>query len=448
MKSFNDISLPEPLQRALSELKFTTPTPIQASAIPIALEGKDLIGCAQTGTGKTAAFAIPIVVHLLNGNDSRALIITPTRELADQVAEVCAKLSRYVKGLNGIALLIGGMSMQRQVRALDRDPKIIVATPGRLNDHLERGNVNIKKVRIVVMDEADRMLDMGFAPQIEEIFSQVPKERQTLLFSATLPKNIMKLVGQYMNNPERVSTGEVEKPVSRIVQKHLEMSGSEKKDRLISELKNRQGLVLVFARTKMRTDRLAKNLRASQIECVQIHGGRSQSQRMTALDVFRRGETRIMIATDVAARGLDIPAISHVINFDLPQTSEDYIHRIGRTARAGAEGEALSFVTPEEKGFWRSLSLGTKDGESAKNPNHRGGGSNQSGKKHFRGSNRPSGNSHRSDDRNPSFGGGPKKKRFGGGSARFRKGPKSHATGGGFGDKPKKAAGGRGFFAS
>ena len=363
MKSFNDISLPEPLQRALSELKFHTPTPIQASAIPIALEGKDLIGCAQTGTGKTAAFTIPIVAHLLSGSDSRALIITPTRELADQVAEVCAKLSRYVKGMNGIALLIGGMSMQRQTRALYRDPKIIVATPGRLNDHLQRDNVNIKKVRIVVMDEADRMLDMGFAPQIAEIFKHVPKERQTLLFSATLPKNIMKLVGQYMNNPERVSAGEVEKPVSRIVQKHLEMNGSEKKDKLISELKNRQGLVLVFARTKMRTDRLAKSLRAQQIECVQIHGGRTQSQRMTALDVFRKGETRIMIATDVAARGLDIPAISHVINFDLPQTSEDYIHRIGRTARAGAAGEALSFVTPEERGFWKSIV--TRDGSAA-----------------------------------------------------------------------------------
>jgi ATP-dependent RNA helicase DeaD len=405
MKSFNDVSLPAPLQRALSELKFLTPTPIQSQAIPIGLEGKDLIGCAQTGTGKTAAFVIPIIANLLKSPADRALIITPTRELADQVSEVCLKLMRHQKTMNGIALLIGGMSMQRQVRALDRDPSIIIATPGRLNDHLERGNVNITKVKIVVMDEADRMLDMGFAPQIAEIFKQVPKDRQTLLFSATLPKNIMKLVGQYMTNPERVSVGDTEKPISKIVQKHLEMSGAEKKERLIKELNSREGLILVFARTKMRTDRLARNLRDAKIECVQIHGGRTQSQRMAALDIFRKGEARIMIATDVAARGLDIPAISLVINFDLPQTAEDYIHRIGRTARAGAEGEALSFVTPEERGFWKSLS-GGKGGPDI-NPTGHGG-------TRFKGSNRPSGN--REGGQKRSFGG---KKRFGGGQNRF-----------------------------
>jgi len=354
MQSFDELSLPLPIANALKELKFSIPTPIQAKTIPIALTGVDLIGCAQTGTGKTAAFAIPSVVRANEKPGTKVLILTPTRELAEQIIEVIYKLTEFLPHMR-MALLIGGASMNRQLRDLKQNPTFIVGTPGRVFDHLDRGTLNLTKVATVILDEADRMLDMGFAPQIDRIFKFLPRERQTLLFSATLPPHIMKLTARYLKNPERVAIGTIGKPISAIQQSSIEVNAGEKNQRILEELGTNSGTTLIFARTKMRTDRLSRFLEKNGISAEAIHGGRSQSQRRRALEAFRNGDTNILVATDVASRGLDIPHIETVINFDLPQSTEDYVHRIGRTARAGAKGAAISFVTPEERGFWKSL---------------------------------------------------------------------------------------------
>ncbi|MCX6128498.1 MAG: DEAD/DEAH box helicase, partial [Proteobacteria bacterium] len=335
MHTFEEMSLPRPLQKALEAMNFLTPTPIQAEAIPVALAHHDLIGCAQTGTGKTGAFGIPLVVHLLQQPQINALILAPTRELAVQIIEVLAQLTRYAPELTQV-LLIGGTPLPAQHRALQRKPRIIVATPGRLVDHLQRRAVSLSQTSLLVLDEADRMLDMGFAPQLNDILRHLPTARQTLLFSATLPENILSLSRRYLKDPIRVSAGQVEQPVQRIHHSVIQTTPEAKNDVLLDELNSRVGSVLIFTRTKHRTDRVAKFLSKFGHSVARLHGDRTQSQRDAAIKGFRTGTFRILVATDIAARGLDIPHIAHVINYDLPQSPEDYVHRIGRTARAGA----------------------------------------------------------------------------------------------------------------
>jgi len=355
LKNFSELNLPKPIEMALAAMKYETPTPIQAQAIPIALEGRDVIGCAQTGTGKTAAFAIPLIVSLLNNPEKTALILAPTRELAAQIVDMIRQMTQKLPYMKSV-LLIGGEAIGPQKYALARKPRIIAATPGRLADHLRQKSVSLSSVAFMVLDEADRMMDMGFAPQLNEIVRHIPKERQTMLFSATLPPDIMKLSTKYLNNPAKINAGMHTKPVGKVVQKVIETTHPKKNDTLMTELDTRQGSVLIFVRTKRQTDRIAKLLFTKGHRVTQIHGDRSQRQRFVALDGFKSGKFRIMVATDVAARGLDVPHIAHVINYDMPQSAEDYVHRIGRTARAGAGGEALSIVTPEDRGQWRMIS--------------------------------------------------------------------------------------------
>jgi ATP-dependent RNA helicase DeaD len=354
MKTFKELNLPAALQDAIANIKFTTPTPIQAQAIPLALQGKDVMGCAQTGTGKTAAFAIPILAQLLESETKGALILTPTRELAAQVVEVFESLTQNIKGLKP-ALLIGGAGMQPQNNALRRRPRIIVATPGRLIDHLQRKGVILSQTEILVLDEADRMLDMGFAPQLDAILEFTPRRKQTLLFSATFDANVEKLSGKYLNSPERISVASSATPIEKIKQKIVQTTAAAKKQTLLSELEARAGSVLIFSGSKHRTDHICNFLLKSGYRTIQIHGDRSQNQRTRAIEGFRSGKFDILVATDIAARGLDIPHIAHVINYDLPRCAEDYVHRIGRTARAGAEGEALSFIMPEDYLQWQKI---------------------------------------------------------------------------------------------
>jgi superfamily II DNA/RNA helicase len=362
MQNFNELELPSALKQALEAMKFEKPTPIQAQAIPVALSGRDLIGCAQTGTGKTAAFSIPIVSRLLKNPRKSALILVPTRELAAQIADVLQSLLKFSPEISG-ALLIGGMSMKAQIKAIQRKPRIIVATPGRLVDHLNRGTISISSAEILVLDEADRMLDMGFAPQLNQILRFLPKSRQTLFFSATLPSDIEKLSARFLKDPARVTVGAVSQPVQSIQQSVVETTVAKKNDSLMDELNLRKGSVLIFARTQARTDRVARYLEQFGHPVTRLHGGRTQGQRNSAIAGFRDGRYRILVATDIAARGIDISHIAHVINYDLPQAPADYVHRIGRTARAGAEGQAVSLLTPEDRSQWREISrLITKSG--------------------------------------------------------------------------------------
>ena len=353
---FAELDIPAILLQAIKAMKYETPTPIQAQAIPPALLGRDILGCAQTGTGKTAAFLIPLVSQLLKTPLVTALILAPTRELAAQIETVLTGLTAHCKSLNH-AVLIGGMSMQPQMRALNKKPRIIIATPGRLIDHLDRRTVSLDKTSFLVLDEADRMLDMGFAPQLKEILKTVPKTRQTLLFSATIAPEIRKLTQNYLNHPVEVAIGTNSKPAENIKQSSITTDAKDKINVILDEINARKGSMIVFARTQHRADRLARSLKSYNLEVGVIHGGKTQGQRNRALQSFRDEETRILVATDVAARGLDIPHVAHVINYDLPQQAEDYVHRIGRTARAGSSGEALSMITPEEKHLWKKITL-------------------------------------------------------------------------------------------
>jgi ATP-dependent RNA helicase DeaD len=355
MQSFKEFPLSAGLHKALEQMGYKIPTPIQAQAITPAMTNRDLIACAQTGTGKTAAFCIPIIAKLETHPKKSALILVPTREIASQISGVMAQLTKNAHDLKPI-LLMGGMPMPTQIRNLSKKPRIIIATPGRLCDHLRRGTVSLFRTDILVLDEADRMLDMGFAAQLNEILRFLPGQRQTMLFSATVPPDIRKLASKYLKDPVQISVGAVSQPVKKINQSMINTTSAKKNEVLLSELSSRLGSILIFARTKHRTDRLARQLTNSGHQVNRIHGGRTQGQRNSALDGFKDGKFRILVATDLAARGIDVPMIAHVINYDLPQCAEDYIHRIGRTARAGAKGEALSLVTPEEKGQWKEIS--------------------------------------------------------------------------------------------
>lgn len=355
MKTFQDMQLPEALNRALQHMQFSEPTPIQAQAIPVALEGKDILGSAQTGTGKTAAFGIPVIAKILTNPESVGLIMTPTRELATQVMKQIQTLLGKKSEIQ-LALLIGGDPIPRQVSQLLRNPRIIIGTPGRINDHLKRGNLKLGNVDLLVLDETDRMLDMGFSSQIETIMNHMgEKKRQTLLFSATLPKETVRISEKYLNHPVHISIGTTSTPASKIKQDISHLQESEKYPHLLSELNERNGSIIVFVKTKYSSQKMAAKLAKAGHSADSIHGDLRQNKRDRVIDSFRKKKYRILVATDIAARGLDIPHIEHVINYDLPQCAQDYIHRIGRTARAGATGSALNFVTPTDRRKWSAI---------------------------------------------------------------------------------------------
>jgi ATP-dependent RNA helicase RhlE len=355
VRTFHDLPLTPGMLEGIARAGYTTPTPIQAQAIVPILEGRDVIGCAQTGTGKTAAFAIPTIERLLKQGRSgpRVLVLAPTRELALQIAEAFDTLG----GAQGIrsAVLIGGEAMGPQVTALGRRPDVIVATPGRLFDHLERRTANLGTIRLVVLDEADRMLDMGFAPQVDRILRVVPLDRQTLCFSATMPTEVERLVREHLVRPVRIDAGTVARPVAGVTQVLYRAQTQDKTPLLLKLLGQERGQTLVFTRTKHRADRVARAVQAAGHRVTRLHADRSMSQRREALDGFRSGRYRVLIATDIAARGIDVPEITHVVNFDMPHTAEDYIHRIGRTARAEASGRASSLAAPEEHEQLRAI---------------------------------------------------------------------------------------------
>jgi superfamily II DNA/RNA helicase len=354
---FSDLDIPEPLSRALRKMKFIEPTPIQGLAIPPGLKGKDILGIAQTGTGKTGAFGIPLLTTLYHDPQIIALVLAPTRELAAQIHKVMRQMTEGMKMYG--TLLVGGESFRNQKDELDEGVDYIIATPGRLIDHLQRKTVRLDRVGILVLDEVDRMLDMGFLPQVRTIMRHIPEHRQTLIFSATLPDEITKLANSYLQDPVRITIEGSSKPGEQIKQETIETTHAQKTDLLLKELKEREGRVLVFTRTKERAERIATIVERAGIDVVLLHGGRSQGQRKQALEGFRRGRPRIMVATDLAGRGIDIPDIEHVINYDLPGTREDYIHRIGRTGRWGKTGIAVTFVTPEDVGS-KSIVSGIK----------------------------------------------------------------------------------------
>lgn len=354
MTTFTDFDLPEAIIHCLDHIGLKNPTPVQQAAIPLALQGRDILGSAQTGTGKTAAFGVPLVAKLMANPDDMAVVITPTRELAAQVHKA---ISTFVSKNSKIlaALLIGGEPMPKQLNFLRRGPRIIIGTPGRINDHLARGTLKLDRTSYLVLDETDRMLDMGFAGQIEKIVNKMPYKRQTMLFSATLPANIMKLSKAYLINPERVAIGSSNEIAKNIKQETANVTRNEKYPRLVDELNKRSGSIIVFVKSKFNADKMAKRLKKEGHESDAIHGDLRHNKRERVIKDFRAQKTRILIATDIAARGLDIPHIEHVINFDLPQAPEDYIHRIGRTARAGANGEALCFISPDDDEKWFAI---------------------------------------------------------------------------------------------
>ncbi len=354
--SFQQFGLHFDLLKAIHQLGYQTPTPIQQQAIPLALAGRDLIGCAQTGTGKTAAFALPILnkLHSKKIGRTRALILTPTRELAAQINDVMQSLTTYTK-LNSAAIY-GGVGMQPQQKALRCGTNIIVATPGRLLDHMNQGIGRFDALEFFVLDEADRMLDMGFLPDVKRIIARLPQHRQTMMFSATMPREILQLSQQILRNPANVQVGRQATPVAGVSQSAYPVAHHLKTALLVSLLeKTQMASVLIFARTKSRTDRLTRNLNHSGFHATSIHGDRTQHQRQAALEGFRNRRYHILVATDIAARGLDVEGISHVINFDVPLTPEDYVHRIGRTARNEAIGEALTLVSPAEEDFLAAI---------------------------------------------------------------------------------------------
>ena len=350
--TFNDLGIAPTILAMLQKFNLTVPTPIQAKAIPIAIDGKDVIGIAQTGTGKTFAFGIPMIQRLAMFK-GRGLVILPTRELAIQVDE---SLQRIGKSMNmRTAVLIGGENIGKQKRQLAAKPHIIIATPGRLIDHMEQRTVKLDDVSILVLDEADRMLDMGFAPQINRILTAVPKKRQTMLFSATMPQDIVKIAASHMEIPVRVEVAPQGTAAERVSQELFIVPKHAKIQLLEKLLKEFPGTVLVFSRTKHGAKKIAQSVRDMRHTSAEIHANRSLAQRREALEGFRNGKYRVLIATDIAARGIDVKGISLVLNYDLPDNAEDYVHRIGRTGRAGQEGHAISFATPDQQQDIRAI---------------------------------------------------------------------------------------------
>jgi ATP-dependent RNA helicase RhlE len=352
--SFADLKLSEKSLHALERAGFEHPTPIQARAIPPALEGKDVIGTAATGTGKTAAFLLPIVERIAGRSRGgpRALVLAPTRELAVQIAEQLERFGRG-RGVRG-ATVIGGVGMGAQTAAL-RDHEVVIATPGRLVDHLQQRTAHLDAIEILVLDEADRMLDMGFRPQLDRILARVPRRRQTLLFSATMAGEVAEFARLHLHDPVRVEVSRSGTTAERAEQRVFLAAQPEKLPLLLALLGGDELSTLVFTRTKRRADRVAKALDRAGLQVARIHADRSQGQRRAALEGFRDGTYRVLVATDIAARGIDVAEIGHVVNFDLPHVPEDYVHRVGRTARMAASGKASSFASPEEADLLRGI---------------------------------------------------------------------------------------------
>ncbi|HZL38970.1 MAG TPA: DEAD/DEAH box helicase [Pseudolabrys sp.] len=361
MTSFNDFGLVEPIVRALAEEKYLTPTPIQAQTIPIAMQGRDVIGIAQTGTGKTAAFALPIINHLHtkrlrpDKKACRVLVLSPTRELSGQIADSFRAYGRHIRPLS-IALAIGGVPINKQIRSLAHGVEVLVATPGRLLDLVNQRALRLDQVEVLVLDEADRMLDMGFIHDIKRIVAMLRKERQTLFFSATMPQEITRLADAMLRDPSRVSVTPAASTVEKVEQRVI-LTDKASKPALLAELLKSETVdrVLVFTRTKHGADKVVRALQKSGFSAEAIHGNKSQNQRERVLAAFRDGKLRTLIATDIAARGIDVDGVSHVFNYDLPNIPESYVHRIGRTARAGAAGVAISFCDYEEAPFLRDI---------------------------------------------------------------------------------------------
>ena len=360
MTRFTEMPLSAGLQQRLASAQFITPTPVQAAAIPHALEGKDVLATAQTGTGKTLAFLIPAIEKLqaTTSRNVEVLVLVPTRELALQILAQYEKLRG--KALGPAALVIGGVSEKSQIQALRSGARLVVATPGRLEDLLSRKLADVRQVKMLVLDEADRMLDMGFLPAIRRIAAQLPAQRQTLCFSATLEASVAGLVHQYMRNPVRVALGSILKPAENVELQAFEVALAEKRNVLRHLLYQEKGRSLVFARTKRGTERLAKDLARDGFAAAMIHGDRSQSQRNGALSGFEEGRFKVLVATDVASRGIHVHDVAHVINYDLPTLPEDFIHRVGRTGRAGAKGLASTLVSGAEVSELRQIERALK----------------------------------------------------------------------------------------
>jgi len=350
--TFYGLGIAPKILEVLDRMRFTIPTPIQHKAIPIAIEGKDIIGVAQTGTGKTLAFAIP-VIQRLSQTKGRCLVLVPTRELAIQVDETFQKIAPLFGART--AVLIGGASMQNQLQALRRNPRVLIATPGRLVDHMTQRTVMLADVNILVLDEADRMLDMGFLPQIERILRYIPRDRQTMLFSATIPQEVVKIAASHMKLPINVEIAPSGTMAEGIIQELFIVKKDHKKQLLEKLLYQYHGSVLLFSRTKIGATKITRLIRSMGHAVAEIHSDRSLNQRREALEGFKVGKYRILVATDIAARGIDVTGIELVLNYDLPEDAENYVHRIGRTARAGHEGRAISFATPEQGGDVRNI---------------------------------------------------------------------------------------------
>ena len=357
---FKDLDIIKPILRAVEEAGYEQPTEIQENSIPVVLKGKDILGCAQTGTGKTAAFAIPILQNIVRDkekNDERnikALIVAPTRELAIQIEENFAMYSKYLDIKDTV--IFGGVNQSSQVRKIKAGVDVLIATPGRLLDLSNQKHVDLKNVKYFVLDEADRMIDMGMIHDVKKIISRLPKERQNLLFSATMPKEVMKLVNSILKNPVKVEVQPVSSTAEIISQGVYHVPKKNKKSLLIHLLKDESiKSVIVFSRTKHGANKIAKDLEKAGVAAAAIHGNKSQNQRQLALNNFKEGNIRVLVATDIAARGIDIDELSHVINYDLPDVAETYVHRIGRTGRAGASGVAITFCDEEEKAMFRSI---------------------------------------------------------------------------------------------
>jgi ATP-dependent RNA helicase RhlE len=423
LTSFNEFGLAAPILRALAEEKYVTPTPIQDQTIPIAAQGRDVIGIAQTGTGKTAAFALPILNHLFNKRQRpaqkscRVLVLSPTRELSSQIADSFRAYGRHIRPLE-IELAIGGVPINRQIRGLARGAEVLVATPGRLLDLVHQRALRLDQIEVLVLDEADRMLDMGFIHDIKKIVAMLPKARQTLFFSATMPQEITRLADAMLRDPARLAVTPQATTVDLIEQRVILTDKASKPSLLVELLKTEKtDRVLVFTRTKHGADKVVRGLQKAGHAAEAIHGNKSQSQRERVLAAFRVGKLRTLIATDIAARGIDVDGVSHVVNYDLPNIPESYVHRIGRTARAGATGVAISFCDHEERAYLRDIerlirmAIPATDRRTGKPPAHpapqqaearhggrphRGSRQRSHGGGHGGGHGRPGNNSHRS----------------------------------------------------
>lgn len=365
MTKFTDLGLAETILRALSDEGYETPTPIQARVVPAMRAGHDIVGIAQTGTGKTASFVLPLLQTIQEhkrrpaATACHALVLAPTRELAAQIEENIQIYSKFLQLRS--AVVVGGAKPGPQVRQMAKGVDILVATPGRLEDHIASGAIRIDQTSTVVLDEADQMLDLGFMPAIRRILAKLPKKRQTVLMSATMPSQIRKLAGDFLRDPKEISVAPQSKPIDRIDQSVIHVAQSEKRDRLVSYLQSQTiERAVVFTRTKHGANRVAQVLDRAGIAAGAIHGNKSQSQRIKTLDAFKKGTAPVLVATDIAARGIDVDGVSHVINFDLPEVAEVYVHRIGRTARAGASGTAVSLVDESQRGLLREIEKLTK----------------------------------------------------------------------------------------